>query len=259
MSMPEWYDVFTQVPYLLTIVEIAIVAVVAFTLERVLTRQIRRFAKKRDIPPEVGNGLVLITRFLIILGATASILNLGGLPTEWFVSLSALGGAAIGFASTRTIGNFIAGLYVLIARPFHVKDYVRIGSIEGIVEEITINYTKISTASGNVISIANQKIMDQDITNFRSDLKGSKLYCYTFEVTFDHSLPSSKLEEIFDKVGERYAKELSKKLEYKTTKLTRLEREYRFFLYVKKPEHIFRLHPQILGEIIAEWEKARAS
>jgi len=255
----DWNEIFTQIPYLLTVVEVAIIAAVAFVLERVLTKQIRSFAKKKDMPPEVGNGIVLITRFLIILGAAASILNLGGLPTEWFVSLSALGGAAIGFASTRTIGNFIAGLYVLIARPFRVKDYVRINSIEGIVEEITINYTKVLTASGNVISIANQKIMDQTITNFRRTIKRSRLYCYTFEATFDHSLPSNKLEEIFDKVGERYLKELPKKLEYEAVKLTRLERTYRFFLYVKKPEQIFRLHPQILREIIVEWEKVKGS
>ena len=89
--------------------------------------------------PHVTNSLVLTFRLLILIGATVSIVRAGGLPTDWFVAFSALGGAAVGFASTKTIGNFIAGLYLFMVRPFKVGDYVLVGAVEGIVKEITIN------------------------------------------------------------------------------------------------------------------------
>lgn len=82
---------------------------------------------------------------LDLFGSVVSIIRVGGLDTQWFVAFSAPGGAAVGLASTQTIGNFIAGLYLLAARPFKVGDYVRLGTIEGVVQEITINYTKILT------------------------------------------------------------------------------------------------------------------
>jgi small conductance mechanosensitive channel len=143
--MAIWDELLSRVPYLITLIEVVVVAVVAIILERVLTRYIRRFVKRTELPPEVGNGLVLSFRSLILVGAIIALLAIGGIPPELLLSFSALGGAAVGFASSRTIGNFISGLFVLIIRPFRVHDYVRIGNVEGIVEEITINYTKIRT------------------------------------------------------------------------------------------------------------------
>jgi len=48
---------------------------------------------------------------------------LGRRDTTWFVGVSALTGAAIRFASTQTVGNFLAELYVMMSRPFMVRDY----------------------------------------------------------------------------------------------------------------------------------------
>jgi small-conductance mechanosensitive channel len=42
-------------------------------------------------------------------------------------------------------------LYVFAARPFRVGDYVKIGSVEGIVREITLNY-RCRTSSRGVTS-----------------------------------------------------------------------------------------------------------
>ncbi|MCJ7431804.1 mechanosensitive ion channel family protein, partial [Candidatus Bathyarchaeota archaeon] len=95
------------------ILTVATVALAAFILERVITSYLRRFAKRARLEPNVTNSLVLTFRILILIGAVASIVRVGGLTTEWFVAFSALGGAAVGFASQQTIGNFVAGLYLL--------------------------------------------------------------------------------------------------------------------------------------------------
>ena len=151
----------------------------------------------------MANELVLAFRLLILIGAITFIGRVGGLPADWFVVFSALGGAAVGLASTKTIGNVIAGLYLLAARPFKVGDYVRVGTVqigwvEGIVQEVTINYTKILTIGNNVISISNLQIMDRDITNyFYESEEHITIYCYTFEIGFDHSVSADKIGEIF--------------------------------------------------------------
>ena len=95
---------FPEIPYpYSTILEIAITVIVAFILERLVTRYLKRFSDRRELPPEVGNGLVLIVRFLIVVGAVITLFRVGGLSTEWFTAISALGGAAIGFASTNSL------------------------------------------------------------------------------------------------------------------------------------------------------------
>ncbi len=264
MCMSLWDNLFFGIP-LKQIIYVIIIVAAALILERLTTRYLRKFAVKRELPPDVGNGLVLTFRFLILIGAVAMFLRVGGLSPDIITAFSALGGAAIGFASTRTIGNFIAGLFLLVARPFRVRDYVRLGEVEGIVDEITINYTKILTPGMTTVSISNQRILDQNIVNFRyrgtrpllHESEERALYCYSFEVSFDHALPTNTLERVFDDVIERYAERLPKKPEYGMTKLTQLARSYVFYFYVESPEDIFALQPKFLKEITEGWEKAK--
>lgn len=252
------HQVVIRPPDLVTIIELLVIAVVAVILERLTARYLKRFAKRRKLPPNIGNGLVLIFRILILLGVVVAIFTVGGLPTELLVTFSALGGAAVGFASTRTVGNFIAGFYVLAVRPFRVGDYVRIGSAEGIVEEITLNYTKILTSSNTTVLISNQRVLDQDVVNFRYKGLRKPLYCYDFELTFSHNLSTKQLEKIFDKVIEGYAEKLIKKPEYGITKITHMAKHYVFYLYVESPKDLFSLQPAFIRDITTAQDKAIA-
>lgn len=256
--MAAWDELLSHVPYLITLIEVMILAVIAVILERVLTRYVRRFAKRTELPPEVGNGLVLFFRSLILVGAVIALLAIGGIPPELLVSFSALGGAAIGFASSRTLGNFISGLFVLVIRPFRVHDYVRIGNVEGIVEEITINYTKIRTQANTTVLISNQRTLDQDIINYRCEESGPPLYCYGIELAFDHSIPTDTLEKLFDDVVEKYKERLPRKPWYVMLRVTNVARHYMFYLYVESPRDIFTLQPVFVRDMTQAWEKAKA-
>lgn len=242
-----------------TIFSIIAIVAIAVILERLLTRYLKRFAKRAHLTPNVANGLVLTFRLLILIAAVASLVRLGGLPAEWFVAFSALGGAAVGFASTQTIGNFIAGIYLLATRPFKAGDYVRLGTVEGIVQEITINYTKILTIGYNVVSISNLQVMSRDMTNFSYETEEHRvLYCYTFEIGFDHSVSATKTAEIFDEVFEVYNHLLPKKLGYMLVRSGSFERIYMVYLYVEHPEDVFVYRPQIAEEVFKRWDKERA-
>jgi len=250
-------EIFADYPYLTAVICVIIVAIVAAVLELLVTRWLRRFIKRTDVPPDVGNGLILTGRLVILIGAIVALLSIGGVPSDILVSFSALGGAAVGFASTRTIGNLIAGLFILVTRPFRVGDYVRIDGIEGIVQEITLNYAKILTPTNTMASISTLRILDRDIINYRFRGGESKLYCYGFELTFDHRLATEKVEEILDKVIESYTEKLPRKPEYQPTRMTSFARHYMFYIYVEDPRDIFTLQPQLIREIVQTWDKTK--
>lgn len=238
--------------------QLLVIAVVAVILERLFTRYLSRFARRARLAPHVTNGLVLTVRLLILIGAALSAVRVGGLPTDWFVAFSAIGGAAVGFASTKTIGNFVAGLYLLAVRPFRVGDFVRLGTVEGIVEEIAINYTKILTMADNLVSVSNLQIMDRDITNYSyKSNEHDGLHCYTFEISFDHSVSSSKIAKIFDEVFQKCCDRLPKKPHYMLVRSSGFERVYMVYLYAKRPEDIFVLRPQVAEEAFKLWDKER--
>jgi len=241
-----------------TIIWIIVIAAVAIILERLVTRYLSRFAKRVKLEPSAANNLALTFRILILLGAVLAIGRVGGLQPEWIISFSAIGGAALGFASTKTIGNFIAGLFLLAARPFKVGDYVRIGTVEGIVREITINYTKVLTMGNNTVSISNIQILDRDITNYTYESgKNFSLYCYTFEIGFDNTVSTEKIAAVFNEVFERVLHTLPRKPSYMLTRSDGMGRVYMVYLYVEHPEDIFTLRPQVAEEVFKRWDMER--
>lgn len=241
-----------------TIIYVIIIAAIALALERLVSRYISHFARRVKLEPSAGNNLVLTFRILILIFTVLAISSLGGVGAEWLLSVSAIGGAAIGFASQKTIGNFVAGIFLLAAHPFKVGNYVRIGAVEGIVSEITINYTKILTPNNNMVSVSNLQILDRDITNFLVEsTKNQSLYCYSFEIGFDHSVSNEKISEIFSRVFEKNAPNLPKKPTYCFSRSTSLDRIYLVYLYVKQPEDIFKFKPQISEEVFEMWDVER--
>jgi small-conductance mechanosensitive channel len=243
-----------------TIVWIVLIAIIAISIERLLTSYLKRFAKRTKLEPNVTNNLALAFRIMILIGTVVAISRVSGVSADWLVSISAIGGAAVGFASQKTIGNFVAGIFLITAKPFKGGNYVRIGTIEGIVSEITINYTKIITSANNIVSVSNLQILDRDITNFLYESeKNKELYCYTFEIGFDHTVTTEKIGQIFKSVFEKYSKELPTIPNYAFTRSTSIERVYTIYLYVTNPESIFALRPKIAEEVFQLWDEARTN
>jgi small conductance mechanosensitive channel len=241
------------------IISIIIIAIVAITVERAITRYLSGLSKKAGIEPNTANNLTLFTRIIILIFAIAALTRVVGYDSTWIVSVSAVGAAAVGFASQKTIGNFIAGIFLLAARPFKVGDYVKVGVVEGMVQEINLNYTIILTAANNTVSISNLQLLDRDVINYLYEAKkGYNVYCYTFELAFDLSIPSEVLNKIFDEVCEKYSRILPQKPQYALVRTGFTERVYLLYLYVDSPKDIFTLRPRVADEVYQRWDQERA-
>jgi hypothetical protein len=83
------------------------------------------------------------------------------------------------------------------------------------------------------------------------------LYCYTFEIDFDHSVSADKTAEIFDEVFKQYNKVLPKKLSYMLNRPDAFARVYMVYLYVEHPEDVFVYRPQIAEEVFKRWGMSR--
>ncbi len=235
--------------------QVILIIVIAYIINKLVVRYIRRASLRLELVPEVTNGLIMIIRIFILLAALAAISSVGGLPPDLFVSLSAIAGAAIGFAAMRTVGNFIAGIYLLITRPFKIKDYVRIGDVEGIIEEMSINYTKILTADGSTVLMSNQTILDSTITNFS---RGEDLYTYPVPLSFDFSFTKNEIMSILNEVCSKFKKEGQiKDFNVVFVGLARLEQQYLINLLFEKAELIFDIPSLLLASVAERFDKLR--
>lgn len=117
----------------------------------------------------------LFKRFsTIIIYITAVILALDvlGVNIIPFVAGASVAGIAIGFAAKDTLSNIIAGVLLLIDRPFEVGDRIEVWSAPansatwGDVLDVGLRATKIKTTDNIVIVIPNNEIMKRDIINY---------------------------------------------------------------------------------------------
>jgi small-conductance mechanosensitive channel len=78
---------------------------------------------------------------------------------------SAVIGLVVGFASQRTIGNFVAGLLIAFTQPLRLGDRVEFEGDAGIVEEIGLTYTFIRADDDTRLVIPNEKLASDTIRN----------------------------------------------------------------------------------------------
>jgi small-conductance mechanosensitive channel/CRP-like cAMP-binding protein len=82
------------------------------------------------------------------------------------LTTSAVGAVVVGFALQDTLGNAFAGLAIQSEKPFRTGNWVRVGTFEGRVAEVTWRATKLLTKSGNFVIVPNNVIAKEAITNY---------------------------------------------------------------------------------------------
>jgi small conductance mechanosensitive channel len=144
-------------------------AVMLVTL--VVARLIDRRIARRELPPEaITRYRVLrrsVTMTIVFVGLLSALLVIpqvravaGGL-----LASSAVVGIVVGFASQRTLGNFVAGLLIAFTQPLRLGDDVVVENTEGVVEEIGVIYTFVRTGDGDRLVIPNEKLASDTIRN----------------------------------------------------------------------------------------------
>lgn len=256
MTLEELFNLYPEIRVLIGL----IVVVVAAVEYKIYSRLISRFCKRAKLGPHVQNSLRLILRVTIIVAVTVVLFTIYELPTTWFLGGSALIGAAIGFGASQTINNIVAGFYVIISRPFKVKDYVKIGDIEGQVEEISINYTRLYTPSFHLLVVPNVQIMRNRIVNCTHE----GFIKYTFPLGFPHTISNEGLVSkcIEPAIEEFYKKHRDKQLrkpEYYFDTSTRSGRSFKIRIFIPKGEAktLYNLQPELSDMIISRWDVER--
>jgi small-conductance mechanosensitive channel len=154
-------------PFWQRLIIVGVVLLVTTVVARLIDRRIAR----RDLQPEA------ITRYRVVRRSITTTIMFVGLLSALLVvpqvravaggllASSAVIGIVVGFASQRTLGNFVAGLLIAFTQPLRLGDVVVIESVEGTVEEIGLIYTFVRTENGDRLVIPNEKLASDTIRN----------------------------------------------------------------------------------------------
>ena len=148
-----------------------IVVGAVLVLTALVARAIDRRIARRDLSTEAMTRYRVlrrsITTAIVVVGVLSALLVIpqvravaGGL-----LASSAVIGIIVGFASQRTLGNFVAGLLIAFSQPLRLGDSITIEDMEGVVEEIGLTYTFLRLENDDRLVIPNEKLASDTIRN----------------------------------------------------------------------------------------------
>jgi preprotein translocase subunit Sss1 len=130
--------------------------------------------------------IVRIVGFGVLLAVLATVFSVDPAAA---LTLGGFGGLVVGFATQTFLSNTIAGIFVLITRPFTFGDVVTMAGNTGVVKEIRIMHLVIESIDGSKdILIPNSLVLSQVI---QKDRPGMKMGPTPTMITLDQ--PSQKV------------------------------------------------------------------
>ncbi len=147
-----------------------------------------------------------IARVVVIIGLLFALAQLGISLAPILAGLG-VAGFIIGFALQDTLGNFAAGMMILVYRPYDVGDMVEVaGGVFGKVKSMNLVSTTILTIDNQTLVIPNSKIWGDVIKN----VTAQKLRRVDLVFGISYSDDIEKAEAVFNELLENHPKVLAK-------------------------------------------------
>ena len=133
--------------------------------------------------------LVLVALVITIIAET------WGYNIQGFVTGLGLGGLAFALAAKDAAANVIAGIFIILDKPFTIGDWISSDNLEGSIENISFRTTKIRAVDQSLIIVPNSKLTNEPVINFSR--RGKRRVNLNLELTYRTS--REKLEICVDK------------------------------------------------------------
>ncbi|MEN0062713.1 MAG: mechanosensitive ion channel family protein [Myxococcota bacterium] len=76
-----------------------------------------------------------------------------------------VGSLAFALAAQDTVANMFGSLNIFLDRPFQIGEWIKIGDVEGVVEEVGFRSTRVRTFYNSLVTIPNSQITNANVDN----------------------------------------------------------------------------------------------
>jgi len=132
-------------------------------------RLINRWLVHQHLDATLGRYIASATTIILNIILVIALLGIFGVETTTFAAIIAAAGVAIGVAWGGLLGNFAAGVFLVIFRPFKAGDVVSAGGVTGTVQEIGMFATTFDTPDNVRTIVGNNKVVGDTIQNFSAN------------------------------------------------------------------------------------------
>lgn len=197
------------VAWALTLLKMVLIVTGAHLLMRLISAAVdrgidvteRRLSAEEEIRrAETLRGLAKsVARYVIGFLALTTLLPLVGVPIAQIVAGAGVLGLAVGFGAQHIVRDVISGFFFLYENQFTVGDFVSMGGVSGMVEEMGLRMTRVRSFAGEINYLPNGTI-DQ-VTNYsRGPMRAMVDVDIAYEEKVDEAI--EVLEELCDELAE---------------------------------------------------------
>jgi small conductance mechanosensitive channel len=184
---------FTNIAYAI------IILAIGFWGAKMIARLVKGLMERREADQALTGFVGNLVNALVVTFAVIAALNKVGIQTTSLVAIVGAAGLAIGLALKDSLGNFAAGVMILIFKQFKAGDFIEAAGVLGVVETLNVFSTQLKTGDNKTVYVPNGKLIGDNITNYST--KSTRRIDMVVGVSYDADLSHVKkvLEDILAK------------------------------------------------------------
>lgn len=168
------------------LVSAVIVLIVGLWVVKILTRVSHKVMQKSNVDVSLRGFLGGIISVLLKIMVYITALSVLGIEMTSFIAILGAAGLAVGMALSGTLQNFAGGVMILLFKPFKVGDFIDAQGYSGVVKEIQIFRTVLTTPDNKTILIPNGPLSNGSLTNFST--QPTRRVDFTFGIGYGDSI-----------------------------------------------------------------------
>ncbi len=127
---------------------------------------VRRMFERSNVDPSLRSFLGSMISILLKVMVYITALGMLGVEMTSFVAILGAAGLAVGLALSGTLQNFAGGVMILLFKPYKVGDFIEAQGYSGVVKEIQIFITVLTTPDNKTVLIPNGPLATGSMINF---------------------------------------------------------------------------------------------
>ena len=142
-----------------------IVLVIGYVVARWVAKAVERASERKGLNLTLRKFLADVSKIVIMVFAVIIAMKKFGITIDPLIA--AIGAMAFGltFALQAPMSNYAAGLVIILTRPFIIGNTIAVAGVSGVVEEIKLAVTTLSTEDGELITVPNKSIVGEVLVN----------------------------------------------------------------------------------------------
>ncbi len=155
-------------------------------LVRLLGKGLARSKVDESLHHFLKSGASILLKILLLI----SVASMVGIQTASFIALIGAASFAVGLALQGALANFAGGVLILLFRPFEVGDFIEAQGHSGVVRNIRIFNTVLTTPDNKRIIVPNGNLSNGSITNYSAE--PLRRVDWTFGIGYNDDLKKAK-------------------------------------------------------------------